>query len=127
MFLGCSAANARLWAVATAFALPLGVYSGWGAVLAINLNSFGISAIDAGWFGCWMTLSGCVGGVVVGTLTDRFRGHMKSAILACYSVSTLGFLAFALVGATASPGGGSGTNSTGIGAGAAARVGGARG
>lgn len=85
-----------LWAIAFAFAMPLGVYSGWGAVLAINLQEFGISALAAGWLGCAMTLVGCFAGVIIGALTDRFRGNMKGAILACYGISTVAFLWFAL-------------------------------
>ena len=92
----------RLWVVTLAFSLPLGVYAGWGAVLAINLKNFGVSAIATGWLGCTMTLSGSLGGIVVGALTDRFRGNMKGAILALYFVATLGFGAFAVI-ATASP------------------------
>jgi MFS-type transporter involved in bile tolerance (Atg22 family) len=83
-----------------AFSMPLGVYSGWGAVLAINLQQFGISAIDVGRFGCGMTLSGCFGGVIVGALADRFRGQMKGAILVCYALATAGFAAFALIATT---------------------------
>ena len=66
VFCECSAANGGLWAIAIAFALPLGVYSGWGAVLAINLQEFGIDAMAAGWLGCGMTLIGCFAGVAIG-------------------------------------------------------------
>lgn len=83
--------------VAFAFAIPIGVYGGWSAVLAINLEEFGITAIATGWLGCGMTLCGCVAGVAIGALTDRFRGKMKGAILLCYSISTAGFLWFALI------------------------------
>lgn len=77
--------------------MPLGVYSGWGAILAINLHEFGISALAAGWLGCAMTLVGCFAGVIIGALTDRFRGVMKGVILICYAISTVAFLWFALV------------------------------
>jgi FLVCR family MFS transporter len=97
VFCECSQASAGLWTIAFAFAMPLGVYSGWGAVLAINLEEFGISALAAGWLGCAMTLIGCLGGVVIGALTDRFRGNMKFWILLCDAISTGAFLWFALI------------------------------
>lgn len=86
-----------LWAIAFAFAMPLGVYSGWGAVLAINLQEFEISALAAGWLGCAMTLIGCFAGVIIGAWADRFRGNMKGAILVCCAISTVAFLWFALI------------------------------
>ena len=97
VFCKCSQAGAGLWAIAFAFAMPLGVYSGWGAVLAINLQEFEISALAAGWLGCAMTLVGCFAGVIIGAWADRFRGNMKGAILVCYAISTVAFLWFALI------------------------------
>ena len=41
----------RLGVVAVAASLPLGVYSGWGSVLSINLSSFGVDQTEAGWLG----------------------------------------------------------------------------
>ena len=43
-----SSATRSLWVITIAFALPIGVYSGWGAVLAINLKEAGIGATEAG-------------------------------------------------------------------------------
>lgn len=62
---GCRDAHttAVLWIIATAFAVPLGVQAGWGAVMAINLQQVaGIGPMMSGWIGCISTLSGCVGG-----------------------------------------------------------------
>ena len=39
VFCSCSQVNGALWVIAVAFALPLGVYSGWGTVLAINVTA----------------------------------------------------------------------------------------
>ena len=92
---------ARFWAVSLAFAGPVGVYGGWGAVLAPSLKSAGISEATAGWLGFYMTLAGCVGGVAAGSAVDRVRGRMKAFVLAFYAIATLAFLAFAF--AVASP------------------------
>lgn len=43
-----------------------------------------------------MTVSGCVGGVIVGTLADRFTGKMKTFIFINMLLSGLGFLWFTL-------------------------------
>ena len=94
----CDSASAlRLWAVAVAFAVPVGVFVGWGAVLALNLAQYGIDAEAAGVLGCAMTLFGCVGGTLGGYLADRFQGQMKGGVLLCYGLATLGFAAFALL------------------------------
>eukprot|EP01052_Picozoa_sp_SAG31_P040889 SAG31_NODE_6045_length_2193_cov_0.862942_3_plen_192_part_00 len=66
-------------------------------MLAINLATYGISPIAAGWLGCWMTLIGCVAGVLMGAVADRFGGQMKGTILLCYTIATVGFLGFGLV------------------------------
>ena len=106
----CEPTALRLWVVAIAFALPLGIYSGWTTVLAINLQTFGVSASAAGWLGFWMTLGGSLAGVVMGAVADSFRGNMKGAILVCYTICTLGFLWFAII---ATGGHSNGTESAG--------------
>lgn len=87
----------RLWALSAVLALPLGVFSGWSAVLYINLSSFGVSSLSAGWLGCAMTLVGCVGGIGAGFVADRVRGRIKQFILLAYAVASVAFVLFGLV------------------------------
>jgi hypothetical protein len=61
-----------------AISLPLGLYQGWSSVLDLNLQEFGITTIQSAWIGCWMTLSGCLGSIVIARYTDRFVGKLKT-------------------------------------------------
>lgn len=96
LFLGCSRSSARVWAVAALWSLPAGVFQGWLAVLELNLAQFGFGVADCGWLGCWMNVAGCVAGVLVGMLTDRFAGRLKTAITCFYILGTITFGGFML-------------------------------
>lgn len=97
----CSARHVlgRFWLLNFCMSAPLGVYQSWGVVMSLNLteSGFNISTDDANWLGCWMTLCGCLGSVVVGALMDRLVGRMKTAILVLSLTSALGFLVFTIV------------------------------
>ena len=82
----------RFWIIAGALALPLGVYQGWLATFHLSCPE--LSATKAGWLGCAMTLSGCIGSVVTGSLLDRFNGRLKLAICSLLVMSTLSFAFF---------------------------------
>eukprot|EP00037_Helgoeca_nana_P021948 m.222735 g.222735 ORF g.222735 m.222735 type:complete len:501 (-) comp25833_c3_seq3:94-1596(-) len=99
---GCCGRNSQavgaLWMIALAFSLPLGVQAGWGAVLAINLKKVaGIGSVTSGWIGCASTLSGCIGGIAIGALSDRFIGSLKTFVLVSYSLASVFFAAFGLL------------------------------
>ena len=57
-----------------------------------------LSAGEAGWLGCAMTMSGCCGSVVVGGVLDRFQGRLKRCIVVLLACSAFALLAFATVG-----------------------------
>eukprot|EP00040_Diaphanoeca_grandis_P031454 m.188274 g.188274 ORF g.188274 m.188274 type:complete len:518 (+) comp32337_c1_seq1:225-1778(+) len=84
-----------LWIVSMVYGVPLGVFNGWGAVLAINLQDVGgLSAIDAGWIGCFMTLFGCVAAVVGAALNDAWPGRLKKWIIISNMIASVCFVAF---------------------------------
>jgi hypothetical protein len=51
---------------------------------------------EVGWLGVSMTLSGCMGAVLLGMLMDRFTGRLKTGIVILDALSTVGFAFFAL-------------------------------
>jgi hypothetical protein len=55
-----------------------------------------MSAEEAGWIGCLMTLLGCFGGVVVGAVNDRFAGQLKTWIILSWAIASVGFVLFGL-------------------------------
>ena len=79
--------------------LPLGVYQAWTCVLNLNLDGGAVSMTDtqAGWLGLWMTLSGCLGGMVLGAVMDRFAGRLKTGIIILTALSVGGYAVFALI------------------------------
>eukprot|EP00041_Stephanoeca_diplocostata_P011199 m.182154 g.182154 ORF g.182154 m.182154 type:complete len:498 (-) comp18456_c0_seq1:135-1628(-) len=86
-----------LWIICVTFSLPFGVLSGWMAVLAIVLRDVAnVGAKDAGFVGCAMTMLGCVSGMVVAAINDRYPGRMKSMILLLSTLATACFLLFGL-------------------------------
>lgn len=105
-----SSAASRVWVLAICFSLPQGVSQGWSAVLAINMKqtagvdevrksshectracralppsripSLPLPQVTSGWFGCAMTMLGCVGGTLVGRLADKLHGRvLKGGVL----------------------------------------------
>eukprot|EP00039_Didymoeca_costata_P005119 m.78681 g.78681 ORF g.78681 m.78681 type:complete len:358 (-) comp12682_c0_seq6:69-1142(-) len=79
------------------FALPFGIYSGWAAVLSINLKETAhIDSVEAGIIGCFMTMLGSVSAIGVGALNDRFKGRIKSFVLVFMALSSVGFALFGL-------------------------------
>jgi len=67
----------------------------------LNLNltesGFHMSNKASAWLGCLMTLSGCVGSVVIGAVMGRFLGTFKTVILAFAGLSCLGFAVFSII------------------------------
>jgi hypothetical protein len=50
-----------------------------------------MTAIEAGWIGCLMSLLGCVAGVGVGAMNDRFAGQTKRWITVSFVLASMGF------------------------------------
>ncbi|XP_061465091.1 solute carrier family 49 member 4 isoform X3 [Rhineura floridana] len=57
--------NPRFLLIALAYAIPLGVFSGWSGVLDWILTPTHISQVDAGWIGFWSIVGGCVVGIAL--------------------------------------------------------------
>ena len=73
----------------------MGCYEGWTCILNVYLNDI-LSQHESGWLGCWMTLSGCIGSVIVGYWMDRFQGRLKSTAFGLLAGSFLAFLTFCI-------------------------------
>ncbi|XP_010135856.1 PREDICTED: disrupted in renal carcinoma protein 2 homolog, partial [Buceros rhinoceros silvestris] len=57
--------NFRFLMIALAYAIPLGVFSGWSGVLDLILTPVHVSQVDAGWIGFWSIVGGCVVGIAM--------------------------------------------------------------
>ncbi|KAL8183149.1 UNVERIFIED_CONTAM: hypothetical protein K2H54_019966 [Gekko kuhli] len=57
--------NPRFLMIALAYAIPLGVFSGWSGVLDWILTPAHVSQVDAGWIGFWSIVGGCVFGIAL--------------------------------------------------------------
>ena len=55
--------NRQLWLLLFISGVTLGVYSGWGSILALNLSQFGIGEKTAGWLGFGVSMAGIVAGI----------------------------------------------------------------
>lgn len=88
----------RFWLLNLCLSLPTSSYQSWSTVLNLNMaHATGIqmSSNAVALLGCVMTLSGAAGGIVVGLVTKRLLGALKSFILLLAGVSLFGFLVFA--------------------------------
>ena len=52
-------------------------YQGWTSTLYNCLDSVNVTEDEAAWLGFSMTMSGCLGSIVVGAILDRFLGYLK--------------------------------------------------
>ncbi|XP_071157380.1 solute carrier family 49 member 4 homolog isoform X1 [Mytilus edulis] len=86
-----------LWLISIAFALPIGVYAAWGAILDVILHPVGVSQEEAGWIGFYATVGGCIAGVVIARFSDLFLRHMKLFLLCLYMCGGASFVWFTLV------------------------------
>eukprot|EP00301_Raphidiophrys_heterophryoidea_P002588 c11206_g1_i2.p1 GENE.c11206_g1_i2~~c11206_g1_i2.p1 ORF type:complete len:377 (-),score=85.90 c11206_g1_i2:264-1394(-) len=96
MFIKLPKEAIRVWIVIICFALPLGVFNGWVAIMDINLEQTGMTRSESAWLGFVMTLAGCTGGIVIGFMVDRFNQMLKTMIFVLYGFSAFGFGWFAL-------------------------------
>lgn len=81
--------------LAAGYAASAGIYSGWGPLLSINLRSVHVSESVSGWIGFSATMSGAIGGLVVGFVHSRV-GSVRPMLLVLLSVATAAFVVFAL-------------------------------
>ncbi|XP_059823661.1 solute carrier family 49 member 4 isoform X1 [Hypanus sabinus] len=88
--------NFRFLMIALAFAMPLGILSGWSGVLDVIVTPLKVNQVDAGWIGFWSVIGGCVVGIIVARFADFFRGILKLILLLLFSGATLSSAWFAL-------------------------------
>jgi len=79
----------KFWILNLTVALPIGMIQAWASVLDLNLQPFGVTTMEAAYLGSLMTISGCIGSVLVGMYLDRFLGRVKSVSLVCLALSAL--------------------------------------
>ncbi|XP_044294443.1 solute carrier family 49 member 4 [Varanus komodoensis] len=92
--------NPRFLMIALAYAIPLGVFSGWSGVLDWVLTPAHISQVDAGWIGFWSIVGGCVFGIALARFADSIRGMLKLILLLLLSGATLSSIWFTLTSLT---------------------------
>jgi MFS family permease len=86
---------ATLWIVSLVYGLPLGVFNGWSAILAINLQDVGgLSTTESGWIGCVMTLSGCLAAIASAARNDKHPGRLKKWIVISNMIASVCFALF---------------------------------
>ncbi|XP_065655674.1 solute carrier family 49 member 4 homolog isoform X1 [Hydra vulgaris] len=87
------------WLIMAVASSVTGVYSGWGAMLAVNLrgNGLDISQKECGLVGFITTMSSVFGGIMVGKLADRFNCRLKLIIVVLYSIASTTFLWITLI------------------------------
>uniref|UniRef100_A0A7M4DZI0 Solute carrier family 49 member 4 n=1 Tax=Crocodylus porosus TaxID=8502 RepID=A0A7M4DZI0_CROPO len=88
--------NFRFLMIALAYAIPLGVFSGWSGVLDLILTPVHVSQVDAGWIGFWSIVGGCVVGIAMARFADFIRGMLKLILLLLLSGATLASTWFTL-------------------------------
>nr|XP_028599116.1 solute carrier family 49 member 4 [Podarcis muralis] len=88
--------NPRFLMIALAYAIPLGVFSGWSGVLDLILTPKDISQVDAGWIGFWSIVGGCIVGIALARFADFIRGMLKLILLLLLSGATLSSIWFTL-------------------------------
>ncbi|EDO40262.1 predicted protein, partial [Nematostella vectensis] len=89
--------NSSFWTLALVYGITTGVYSGWGASLAVNLETFNVSQSAAGWLGFYATLAGIGAGLILARCADLFGGRMKAILVVLFFGSSGCFLWFALL------------------------------
>ncbi|XP_030435716.1 solute carrier family 49 member 4 isoform X1 [Gopherus evgoodei] len=88
--------NFRFLMIALAYAIPLGVFSGWSGVLDLILTPVHVSQVDAGWIGFWSIVGGCVVGIAMARFADSIRGMLKLILLLLLFGATLASTWFSL-------------------------------
>lgn len=89
--------NKQFWTLSLVYGITTGVYSGWGASLAVNLETFGITQHEAGRIGCFATIAGIGAGLILARCADLFGGKMKALLLVLFFGAAGCFLWFSLL------------------------------
>lgn len=89
--------NKQFWTLALVYGITTGVYSGWSASLAVNLETFSISQKQASWIGFFATIAGIGAGLILARCADLFGGKMKALLLVLFFGAAGCFLWFSLL------------------------------
>jgi len=89
--------NRQFWMLCLIYGLTTGVYSGWGAVLNVNLSKFGVTQKNSGWIGFYTVFAGVGAGMLLARFADMFAGRMKLLLLFLLTGASVFFLWFALL------------------------------
>ncbi|XP_028398752.1 solute carrier family 49 member 4-like isoform X2 [Dendronephthya gigantea] len=87
----------QFWTLAMIYGITTGIYSGWGALLALNLEGFNIGQNQAGWIGFYATIAGISAGILLARFSDFFGGNIKRLLLFLFVCSSASFLWFSLL------------------------------
>uniref|UniRef100_UPI0037E8E779 solute carrier family 49 member 4 n=1 Tax=Semicossyphus pulcher TaxID=241346 RepID=UPI0037E8E779 len=88
--------NHRFLMLALAYAVPMGVMSGWAGVLDMLLTPAKVNQVDAGWIGFWSSVGGCVFGVAMARFADSIRGMLKLILVLLLAGASLSSTWFTL-------------------------------
>jgi len=76
--------------------LSAGIYGTWSALFDATLSPMGYSQEQSAWLGFISTISGIVGGILIGKFADRWSGHYKWITVFLFVAATGSFAWFAL-------------------------------
>ncbi|XP_066916463.1 solute carrier family 49 member 4 homolog [Clytia hemisphaerica] len=81
------------WYILFIAASSTGIYSGWAAVLYLNLSDhgLGITQSECGLMGFASTVFSAIGGIALGYLSDKWPGHMRHLLIILFSLAFIMF------------------------------------
>ena len=88
--------NTKFWMIALACGVPVGVSSGWSAVMSINLAGLGWSNRQSAVLGVIISTAGCPAGIIGGWLAglSAVSRRKKLLVVVMYFVGTCAALVF---------------------------------
>ncbi|XP_078678827.1 solute carrier family 49 member 4 homolog [Branchiostoma floridae x Branchiostoma belcheri] len=73
--------NGSFWLVCLSYGMVQGSIGGWGNILDVNVSSYNVTQVQAGWVGFYGNLIGCAFSFVFARLGDYFAGHFKLMLI----------------------------------------------
>ncbi|KAL9988621.1 hypothetical protein ACROYT_G003087 [Oculina patagonica] len=93
----CLVHNKQMWLLLFINGVIVGVYTGLGTILDLNLSQFGIGEKTAGWLGFGASMAGIVAGISLSILADHISRHMKAIQFVLLVSATVCFALFAFM------------------------------
>ncbi|XP_062521351.1 solute carrier family 49 member 4 homolog [Corticium candelabrum] len=87
----------QFWLVCIAYGICTGTFSGWGAILDVNLKHFGIDEAEAGWIGFYSNVAGSVAGLLFSGIADYLKRRTKVVLILILFGATASFSWFLLI------------------------------